>query len=124
PVEQRDLDVDDRITRKHAIGQRLAQTFFHRRDEFPRHGAALDGVDELEPLALLARLHLEPYVTVLAAAARLLDELAFDLHGVLDRFAIRDLRRTDVGLDAELALHPVDQDLEVELAHPRNDRLP
>ena len=35
----------------------------------------------------------------------------------------RDLRRTHVGFDAEFTLHAVDEDLEVELAHPRNDRL-
>ena len=40
-----------------------------------------------------------------------------------DRFAIRDLRRADVRLDAELALHAVDEDLEVQLAHAGDDRL-
>src|SRR4029453_8793608 len=93
------------------------------RDEFARHRAALDRIDELEALAREVGLHLEPDVTVLAATARLLDELAFLLDLLLDRFAIRDLRRPDVRLDAELALHPVDQDLEVQLAHPRDDRL-
>ncbi len=76
-----------------------------------------------KPLPVLVRLHLEPHVAVLAAAARLLDELAFDFRRLADRFAIRHLRRADVGLDAELALHPVDQDLEVQLAHAGDDRL-
>ena len=77
-----------------------------------------------KPLPGLVRLELEPHVAVLAAAARLLDELALDLgHGSLDRLAIGDLRRADVRLDAELALHAVDDDLEVQLAHARDDRL-
>src|SRR6185503_14029877 len=94
-----------------------------RRDVFARHRAALDRVDELVALALLVRLHLEPDMAVLAAATGLLDELALDLDRLADRLAIRDLRRADVRLDAELALHPVDEDLEMQLAHARDDRL-
>jgi len=62
-------------------------------------------------------------VAVLAATARLLDELALDLDQLPDRLAVGHLRRADIGFDAELALHPVDEDLEVELAHSRDDRL-
>ena len=36
---------------------------------------------------------------------------------------IRDLRPTDVRVDLELAHHAVDDDLEVQLAHARDDRL-
>src|SRR6202008_158517 len=38
-------------------------------------------------------------------------------------FAIRHLRRTDIRLDLELALHAIDQDLEMELAHALDDGL-
>ena len=77
-----------------------------------------------KPLPWLLRLDLEHHVAVLAAAARLLDELAFDLGDRLaDRLAIRDLRLADARLDAELALHAVDEDLEVQLAHAGDDRL-
>ena len=62
-------------------------------------------------------------MAVLAAAAGLAHELAFLLDGVADGFAIGDLRLADVGLDLELALHAVDDDLEVQLAHARDDRL-
>src|SRR5690606_4596726 len=40
-----------------------------------------------------------------------------------DRFAIGNLRRTDIGLDLELATHAVDEDVEVEFAHAGNDGL-
>lgn len=46
----------------------------------------------------------------------LLDRLA-------DGLAVRHLRLADVGLDLELALHAVDQDVEVELAHTADDGL-
>ena len=88
------------------------------------HLAADDLVDELVALALRG-LHVDYGVAVLAAAARLAHELALDaLHGFADRLAIRDLRPADVRVDAELALQAVDDDLQVQLAHPADERLP
>ena len=40
-----------------------------------------------------------------------------------DGLAVGDLRLADVGLDLELAHHAVDDDLQVQLAHPRDDGL-
>ena len=58
------------------------------------------------------------HVAVLAAAAGLPDVLAFVLDdGIGDGLAIGDLRLADVGLDLELALHAVDDDFQVQLAH-------
>ena len=44
-------------------------------------------------------------------------ELAFLLDACANRLAVRDLRLADVRLDLELALHALDDDLEVQLAH-------
>ena len=41
----------------------------------------------------------------------------------VDGLAVGDARRADVGLDAEVALEAVLQHLEVQLPHPRDDRL-
>src|SRR5690606_38543841 len=74
--------------------------------------------------ARLERLELEHDVAVLTATAGLLDELAFDfLAGLAYGFAVGDLWLADVGFNAELAAHAIDQNLEVKLAHTRNDRL-
>ena len=59
----------------------------------------------------------------LARAARLLLVGVGELDRLREIFAIGDLRSADIGLDLELALHAVDEDLEVELAHPLDDRL-
>ena len=59
----------------------------------------------------------------LAGAARLLLVGVGQLDRLREILAIGDLRRADIGLDLELALHAVDEDLEVELAHPLDDRL-
>ena len=58
-------------------------------------------------------------MAVHTVAAGLLDVLAFDLlNRLLNALAVGDLRVADVGLDLELALHAVDENLQVELAHP------
>ena len=121
-VDQRGLDVDHRIAGEHALVDRLVDALLHRRDEFLRHPAALDAVDEFVALAGL-RLELQPDVAVLAAAARLLDELALHLERLLERLAVGHLRLADRGLDAEFALHAVDDDLQVQLAHAGDDGL-
>ena len=54
---------------------------------------------------------------VLSAAARLLDVLALALGRLADRLLVGDLGLAHVGLDPELALEAVHDDLEVELAH-------
>jgi hypothetical protein len=40
-----------------------------------------------------------------------------------DALAVGHLRRADVGFDAELALHAIDDDFEVQLAHAGDDGL-
>ena len=44
--------------------------------------------------------------------------------GLRDRLAVGDLRAADVRVDVELAQQAVDDDLEVQLAHPGDERLP
>ena len=56
--------------------------------------------------------------------AGLLDVLALGLDGArLMALAVGDLGRAHVALDLELALEAVDDDLEVQLAHARDDGL-
>ncbi|MNY69160.1 hypothetical protein D3C86_2070560 [compost metagenome] len=61
---------------------------------------------------------------ILATAAGLLDELAFDLvAGLADGLAVSHLRLAHGGFDSELALHAVNQDFQVQLAHAGDDGL-
>ncbi|MCY1183760.1 hypothetical protein D9M73_244050 [compost metagenome] len=62
-------------------------------------------------------------MAVLATATGLADKLAFDLAGVADFLAIGHLRLADIGLDPEFALHAVDDDVQVQLAHAGDDGL-
>src|SRR5205823_8608204 len=77
----------------------------------------------LEPGAALERLEVDDDVAVLALAARLTDVAALALRGLGQRLAVRDLRTADVRGDAEFTKHAVDDDLEVQLAHARDERL-
>ena len=123
-VIKRDLEVDHRVTRDHTVGHRLLDTLVHGVDVFLRHHTAGDGVDELVAGAGLF-LRLEPQIdmTVLATTTRLAHELAFLLDFLANGLAVRDLRRTDIRLDAELTLHAIDNDLEVKLTHAGNNGL-
>ena len=79
--------------------------------------------DELEALAVLARLDLDVAVAELAAAAGLLLVAAVRLGGLADRLEVRDPRRVQLDLGAEAALHPVDDHLDVDLRQPGDDLL-
>src|ERR1700730_518234 len=122
-VHQGGLDVDDRIAGQHAAVESLDDALLDRRVVFLRDRAAHDLVDELEALAGLVRLDVDLGVTVLAAPTRLPDEPPDAVRLALDRLAVGDLRLAHVGVDRKLPQHPVDDDLEVQLAHPGDDGL-
>src|SRR5205085_2942594 len=116
-VDERHLDVDHRVAGLDAGHQRLLDALGDGGDELARHGAALDLRDELEALADV-RLDVDVDDAELARAAGLLHEAPLDLVGrAADRLAVGDLRAPDVRLDVVLALHAVDEDLEMQLAH-------
>ena len=95
-----------------------------RRDVFLGNGPADDLVLEGEARAVLVGLHLDDHVAVLAAAAGLADEAALGLgHRLGDALAVGHLRPAHVGVDLELAQQPVDDDLQMQLAHAGDDGL-
>src|SRR5215510_9906008 len=69
---------------------------------------------KMKPAPVSDGSHVDDHVAVLTLTTRLAHELSFALHDApANRFAIRDLRTTDVRVDLELAHHPSDDDLEV-----------
>src|SRR5206468_9097401 len=101
----------------------FAQTLLDGRDIFLRDVTALDLVEELEARTALGWDHVDLDLAELAGAARLLLVGVGQIDRLREILAIGDLRSADIGFDLELALHAVDEDLEVELAHPLDDRL-
>src|SRR5947207_5229026 len=123
PVEQGDLYVDDREAGVDAGLQCLADPAVDWLDVLARDDSADDLVDELVARALLARLEADHRMAVLALATRLADEATVAFGGPADRLPVGDLRLADVRGDLELADHPVDEHVEMELAHPGDERL-
>src|SRR2546425_1998698 len=122
-VRQVDLDVHHRVAGQHAGLHRFLDALLHGRHVLARHGAADDLVLEHEAAARLVGLDLDVDVAVLAAAARLAHVLALGLALAADGLAEGHLRLADVGLHAELAQQPVDDDHEMQLAHAVDQRL-
>src|SRR6201996_5623220 len=117
-VDEFGFDVDQRVAGLDAVLERLAHPLFGRADVFAGDGPAADFVLEDEALAG-SRLEVDDDVAELAATTGLTDESGDDfLDPLAHRLAGGDLRFADVRLDFELAQHPVDDHLEVELAHP------
>ena len=123
-VEKAHLHVDQRVAAENALGERLFGALPDRGDELLGHHAADDAVLEHETGAALQRRDLQPDVAVLPAPAALADEAPLAPGGGAQRLAVGDLRAADARLDAEFALEPVDDDLEVQLAHAGDERLP
>src|SRR5262249_55602590 len=116
-VEERRLEVDDREAGEDAGVLRALDALLDAWDVLLRHVAADHVVLELEARARRQRLEAHLNAGELARAAGLLLVRIVDLGLPADGLAIGDLRRADIGIDLELALHAVDDDLEVELAH-------
>src|SRR5262249_31640242 len=103
----------------------LAEALVARRDVLTRDRAADDLVDELVVPHGVGRERLEVAADfrVLTGAAGLLLMRIGDLRAAGDRLAIRDLRLAGDDFAVVLALHALDVNVEVKLAHAADDGL-
>src|ERR687893_2162534 len=123
-IHELDLDVHDREPGHDAVIERLLNALVHAGYVLARDDATDDLVLELVS-ALVVVLDVDDRVPVLAATAGLPHETTLDvLDPPADRLSVRHLRLADVGVHSELAQQPVEDDLQVQLAHPGDDRLP
>jgi hypothetical protein len=128
PSSSVSLHADQRVAGEHAVLHGVLRARVHRGDELLGDAATGHRVDELVRGAVgleRQRLQLDDDLRVLARATGLLLVHVVELlHRAADRLPVRHLRLTDVRLDVELAAHAVDEDVEVQLAHAGDDRLP
>src|SRR6185312_7474297 len=122
-VKYGNFDVVHRITGEHARFERFNDPFFHRRNEFARDIAALDRVHKLEILVRIVR-DAQFHASVLSATAGLLLVRVVILGFLADGLAVGHLRLADVCIHVKFALHAIDNDFEVKLAHSGKNGLP
>src|SRR5690606_20292274 len=122
-IDGANLDVHDGETGKRAILHRFLNALVGGGDIFLRHHTTNDGAFEDIAGTTFLRLHLDDDVTILATATGLAHELAFLLERLADGLAVGHLRLADVGLDVEFATHAINDDIQVQLAHTRDDGL-
>src|SRR5262249_22056012 len=122
-VDERCLEIDAGEAGDDAILLGSVDTLLHTGHEFPRYRPTHHPVFELIARARRQRLEADLDPRELPGAAGLLLVRIVLLHFAADGLAISDLRRADIGVDLELALHAIDDDLEVKLAHALDHRL-
>ena len=123
-VHQADLHVHRGVSRQNAVVEGRLDALVRRLDVFAGNASTGDLVLEDVAVAHAARLHRDLDDGELTRTTRLLDVAVFDAFDLLrHRLAIRHLGLADGGIDAEFALHAVDEDLEVQLAHSRDHGL-
>src|ERR1043165_7444038 len=116
------LDVYQLVTGEEATPHRVANAVLNRLDVLLRNRATRDLVLKHETLTGSGfDLDLDVAELTTTASLFLVDFLAG--RRLRDRFAIGHLRLADIRLDAKLALHAIDDDLEVQLTHAGDDRL-
>src|SRR5579862_2636511 len=106
-VEERRFYIDHRIAGENAAFHGFLHTLIDRLDVLLGHGTTYDVVDELVAFTGLVGLQPDLGMTVLTAATRLADVLAFRFRMPANGLAIRHLRLADVGFHLVLALHAV-----------------
>ena len=132
-VDKRGLDVDQRESSQRTVLHGVLDAGVDRRNVLLRHATTGNGVLELvgRGLALFqlvrvgrVRLQRDDDLSELTRTTGLLLVGVFVLlNGLADGLTVRNLRGTHVRLNLEFALHAVNKDVEVELAHTTDDGL-
>src|SRR5207253_2985300 len=121
-IDQAHSYVDHVIPGKIAALHRVMNALLSWLDELARNCSALDLVFENKTLAGRG-LDFQFNVRVLSATAGLLLENLLTRRRLRNRFAVRHLGLSYVGLNSELALHAIDDDFKMQLAHAGNNGL-
>ena len=117
-VDERHLDVHRWVTSKHAVVESRLDALVGWLNVFARNATTGDVVFEDVTAADATWLDSDLDNSELTGTTRLLDVAVFDrLDFFGDGLAVRHLRLTNSCIDTEFALHTVDKNFEVQLAH-------
>src|SRR5436190_16545936 len=114
----------DWVTSQWSIDHRLSKAFLNSRNEFAGDRSAYNIVYKLKTFfAILTWSDLKHNIGKLTATTRLLLVYFFMINSRGELFFVSHLRRTLIDLHFEFALHALDNNFEVKLAHPTKDYL-
>ena len=123
-VVERHLHIHQRVAGQNSQLDGSLHALVDGLDEFLGHRTALDLVDKLVALARHIGLDAQLAVAVVARAAGLANVLALRLGLLADSLAEGHLGLAHIGFHLVLAPHAVNQNLQMQLAHATNNRLP
>ena len=118
-IEQHHFYVDHRIAGQHASAQYLADTFVDGRNIFAGNHAAFDVINKFVTFVFVG-FQTDDDVGKLASATCLLGVLVVAHRFGGDGFAISHRRLTNLYRYSKIIFYAIDDDFEVQLAHPRN----
>ena len=116
------LHVLHRVTGDGALLEHLLDAFLHRGNELAGYRATHHLVGELEAGAPGQRFDFQEDFTELSRAARLLLVAMVAFGRAQDRLHVGDLWRSGGDVDAELVLHALHDDPQMQFAHASQDR--
>ena len=124
-VEQRYLQAIQRITGEHTVLHSDLEALLYTRDVLLRHVTTLDNVFELKTTreVSVCRLNANDDVSELTTTTGLFLINLTQLNRSTDSLTVSHLRTTLVTLYLELTFQTVDDDLQVELTHTRDNGL-
>src|SRR5688500_15445825 len=122
-VDERNAEIDERISRHGPALRGFDNAFFDRRTEVLRYRPAEDLVHPLETRTAFERLEDHLTIAELPASAGLFLMAALDLDLLRDRFLVRHFRRMQRDLDVITILQLIDNRLDVKLSGARKDEL-
>src|SRR3989344_2526972 len=118
------FNVNYGVAGNNAVSHGFFDTGFNGWDEFAGYRAAFDAVDEFKALTGFILAQTQPDMTVLATATALANELAFGFNTILtDCFTVSHLGCTNVSLNSKFTLHAINNDLQMQLTHTRDNGL-
>src|SRR3989344_9576534 len=116
-VKQSNLNTHDRISCEPPCVPCFPEALLHSRYIFLRNYTAHYIIFKFKTLAWLKRFYSQPYMSILAAAACLLDISPFSLNLLGNGLSIGHLRFPDICLNLKFPQQPVHNYFEVQFTH-------
>src|SRR3989338_9115955 len=117
------FQINQLISSNNTLVQCLIYTLTNSRYKLLRYGTTFNSIDKLKALSSFLRFNTKPHMTVLTSPTRLIDIFSFSLGGFFYCLLIGNLGSSDIGANAKVSLHAVNNNIQVQFSHSGYDRL-